>query len=131
MTRQEQLKDFVLKTLLPYKEDTSTCAMNKVGECVYLTKDGKKCAIGKWMKEGPWQQSNVDAWNLFDGYKSIDILKDEAVKMDLNVAQWEALQAYHDGLSFSNHPKYKSAMLERVNRIERLFNIKVPELTVN
>ena len=55
MKTKKQIKAFILKTLLPYKEDNKKCATDGTF-CVYLSKkNGNKCAVGLWMKKGEWQ----------------------------------------------------------------------------
>ena len=57
---KKKLKKFILDTLLPYKKDPSKCAILN-DKCVYIMRDGKttkKCALGKWMKKGPWQSEH-------------------------------------------------------------------------
>lgn len=40
-------REFILNTLLPYKEDPSTCAYDKeTKKCYYLTEDGKELVNG-------------------------------------------------------------------------------------
>ena len=46
-------KEFILKSLLPYKQNPELCGHNG-SVCVYLTEDNKKCVIGQYMKEGEW-----------------------------------------------------------------------------
>ena len=50
-------KEQILEILLPYKENVENCAVGSFGTCLYLTEDGKKCAVGKMLKEGAWQKA--------------------------------------------------------------------------
>lgn len=50
-------KEFIIESLLPYKENPSLCGYEN-GWCMYLTSDGRKCAIGQYMKKGKWQSFN-------------------------------------------------------------------------
>lgn len=47
-------KEFLIETLLYYSEDTGRRATNPNGEqaCLYLRRDGAKCAIGRHIIEG-------------------------------------------------------------------------------
>lgn len=67
-------KEFILNTLLPYKEDPTTCATNEKGGYEYLTKDGKKCATkgrnGNFEPMIPLEELDIKRIN-----KEIEILK--------------------------------------------------------
>lgn len=41
-------KEFALKTIAPYYSNPSTCGFNGIS-CLYLTEDGRKCAVGKYL----------------------------------------------------------------------------------
>ena len=127
-------RQFILKTLLPYKEDSSKCALSPDnGGCVYLTKDGKKCAVGVWMKDGAWQQSTkyfedlsyaIHAYGQY-GLSSVDdIFLPEAAEQNLSNDQWIALQEYHDAIALSGVPSANEAL----DTIEKLFGLSLPEL---
>ena len=121
-------KQFILDTLLPYKENPSLCAVNDKGKCVYLTKDGRKCAIGKHMKVGAWQKCVGDILDLTETYVLDDILKANAVKVGLANTDWYYMQQYHDKLATDKG-------VDNVNRALRNFEIhlgfKLPELYIN
>jgi hypothetical protein len=56
MNHTELLED----TAKFYSEDTSRRALNEHGDCCYLTKDGKKCAIGRHILEGEYNERYED-----------------------------------------------------------------------
>ncbi len=116
----EKTRQFILDTLLPYKENPELCAISSIGNCVYLTEDGKKCAVGKHMKEGEWQKSEEIFIDLIKLYPKELFLTEEALSYNLTNAIWLAMQEYHDSLSID----------DKVNsrRLEELTGLKFPEL---
>lgn len=90
-------KEFILETLLPYFKDPSTCALEGVN-CSYLTTDGNVCAVGKWMKPGPWQFYEGSYEELIEKYEPKDFFKEEAFGM-LTDDEWEKVQSVHDSLA--------------------------------
>ena len=105
----EQLKKFVLDTLLPYKNNPTICGWNKSeGLCEYLTAEGNKCAVGKHLKEKPeWQgyigniEGMVDSLDKRD-MQLDDVLKDEAKGIPIKV--WKSMQRWHDELASGGNP---------------------------
>ena len=89
-------KKFILDTLLPYKQDPTTCAKNGKGGCSYLTIDGRKCAVGKHLVDGEHQNSGLYAERLFTFYNPDDILTEEAKQQQIPIDVWEKMQSYHD-----------------------------------
>ena len=125
MKTKRQIKNFVLKTLLPYKEDPSTCGYDKEENvCQYLTKEGKKCALGKWMKKGPWQNSGYDAYEILNEYNQQEVLLKPALEMDFSREVWEEIQGYHDYIALGE----KTSALSALVGIEALLKIDLPEL---
>jgi hypothetical protein len=125
MKTKRQIKNFVLKTLLPYKEDPSTCGYDKgKNVCKYLTKEGKKCALGKWMKKGPWQDSGKDAYGVLDEYTQEEILLKPALEMNFSQDVWENIQDYHDKIAQG----LKRGALNALGGIEYILEIDLPEL---
>ena len=125
MKTKEEIKEFILKTLLPYKEDPSTCG-SEGGDCIYLTSDGRKCAFGKWMKEGVWQQPSDDnASGIIEEYGAETVLMKEAFEMNFAGRQWNYLQSYHDSIAGGESNHYINT---DVKTIERIFDIELPEL---
>ena len=117
-------KQFILETLLPYKQDPTTCAIDG-GKCEYLTEDGRKCAVGKHMKKGKWQTRFMDV-NSIDRVFGIEkVLKKSALKQGFTIEQWELIQRYHDKCaSYSDIV----VMNFRVEKLEESLNIDLTEL---
>jgi hypothetical protein len=124
-------KQFILDTLLPYKEDPTTCAtyVNERGvtRCSYLTDDGRKCAVGRWMKNGDWQNNRQPIYPMvvYGDYKLKDILMDEAVKIGLSVDEWVMIQKYHDAIAMGN-----SNINGVVENLEGITSLELSELTI-
>lgn len=93
-------RQFILDTLLPFKEDRSKCA-SVDGQCLYLTEDGRKCALGVHMKEGPWQhiQAGVASLTHEFGFSFEKMLTPEALEQGLTKVEWAVIQEYHDFLA--------------------------------
>lgn len=124
MKTQKQIKAFLLKTLLPYRKDHKNCAVaNK--SCKYITRDGKKCAVGVWMKKGDWQHEQKIVGELFNKYDPKDILLKPARDMDFSVNQWGYIQEYHDTIGFGHTTGQVNSV---VDDLEVSFGIKLPEL---
>jgi hypothetical protein len=125
MKTKRQIKNFVLKTLLPYKQDPSTCGYDKEEEaCLYLTKEGKKCAFGKWMKKGPWQHCGADAYSILRENTQQKVLLKPALEMDFWPEVWQNIQYYHDCIAKGE----KTDALKALDEIEHLLEIELPEL---
>jgi hypothetical protein len=95
-------KEFIIKSLLPYKENPHLCGYEN-GWCMYLTSDGKKCSIGQYMKKGKWQSLyNVRVDKLLTGNKVKKYMK--AIWCKQNVPNVVALymQKYHDCIANDN-----------------------------
>lgn len=119
-------KQFILNTLLPYKLDPSTCAY-EFGRCSYLTEDGKKCAVGKHLREGKHQQSHLPVKNLFRAY-GMSILNNDAREQNITSLGWYFIQSYHDHLVLNYSPH---SINNRVKKLENHFNMSLPELMFN
>lgn len=90
-------KQFILDTLLPYKENPKLCGYdNKDSRCMYLMEDGRKCAVGKHMKEGEWQREKVSYNILVQRYEPTKFFTDEALAQNLSDDEWQYIQHYHD-----------------------------------
>jgi hypothetical protein len=116
MKTQEQ---FIIDTLLPYKEDPETRAVNDGGLCEYLTSDGKKCAIGKHLKEGNWQSYVGSVKALNEEFTLSEILTDEAKEQNLSIRDWGNLQNYHDNFNV------ESAANQHLIRLEQNLDINL------
>lgn len=120
------LKQFILDTLLPYKEDPSTCAWNPVDKtCLYLTEDGRKCAVGKHLIDGVHQKFLGDVGQLDDEYDLDKILTPEAREQKLSIKIWQAMQGYHDQLANSQFKIGKEFYIEQ---LENLINQPLEDL---
>lgn len=96
-------KQFILDTLLPYKEDRSQCAIfiseNKSVICKYINEEGKKCAVGKHLIEGEHQKFQGTVEQLDNKYSLQKILTKEANNQDFSLIEWTLMQEYHDGIA--------------------------------
>lgn len=116
-------REFILKSLLPYKEDPSKCGYNPTSEtCVYLTPDGKKCAVGQYLKTGEWQQYIGSASDMLKTYGD-EILTDEAKDQQIPIGVWDSMQMYHDRLAIGS-----SMLFDALYRLEAITEYKFPEL---
>lgn len=120
----ESQRKFILDTLLPYKKDRKTCAMQD-NLCVYLTEDGRKCALGQHMKPGPWQKSESGVYGVFEKYGSEEVLTKKAFDQKLENIVWNKIQAYHDNLSSEHLMK---GLRRIVDDLEIHTGVKFPEL---
>ena len=116
-------KQFILDTLLPYKQDPTTCAID--GACKYLTEDGRKCAVGKHMKKGKWQTKVMGVVDMDREFGLDKVLKKSALKQGFTVEQWELIQRYHDKCANYSHIE---VMNFRVEKLEESLNITLTEL---
>lgn len=97
-------KEFIIETLLPYKQDLSNCAYDVLtAKCSYLSTDNKKCAIGKWMKEGEWQYFEGDVKELFIEYEMEEIMEQEFLQQDMSLELMILMQRYHDNLAMGRY----------------------------
>ena len=123
MATKKQTKAFILKTLLPYKEDRSRCAFDG-DKCSYLTSSGEKCALGMWLKKGEWQHEQLTGAALFEKYGK-DILLKPARRVCLDMEDWTLIQNYHDERAHYNRLWLLNVI---VGRLERSLGIDLPEL---
>ena len=122
--KEEKLRQFVLDTLLPYKEDPQTCGYEH-GSCCYLTDNGKMCALGKHMNPGPWQDSLNDAEMVLLEYGKEEVLTEEALSYNIDEEGWRLIQLYHDSIAVGHSRAIRGT---NVDLIETHFNLKFPEL---
>jgi hypothetical protein len=121
LTDTQNKRQFILDTLLPYKQDRNLCGYE--GEdCMYLTLDGRMCAVGKHMREGEWQYSSDTIKHLVNTYTMSTILTENAVQVGLTLDEWELLQNYHDNLARGHGVHWA------VSNLEKVTNLKFPEL---
>jgi hypothetical protein len=120
-------REFILNTLLPYKQDPTTCAIDGTN-CLYLTKDGKKCAVGKHLIDGEHQ--NIKSWVyvLNDKYDLNNILTKEAKKQEIPLKVWGIMQSYHDKIATEQSFHNFHIINDVVNKLEEETGFKFPEL---
>ena len=118
-------KKFILDTLLPYKQDPTTCAKNEKGGCSYLTTDGRKCAVGKHLVDGEYQNSGLYAERLFTFYNPDDILTEEAKQQQIPINVWAKMQEYHDYIA---RGETFLVINDKVKELEQLTGFEFPEL---
>jgi hypothetical protein len=116
-------KEFILDTLLPYKKDSSLCAIDN--GCVYLTPNGKKCAVGKHLIEGEHQKFVGDIYDLDAEYNLNNILTEEAQRQNISLQIWELMQQYHDFIALK---KSFIAINNTAKLLEKHTHIQFPEL---
>lgn len=92
MTKAEIITD----TVRYYEEDRSRVARTLRHACMYLTPEGRKCAVGRYMLEGPHQYFDGSCSALSDQYLLDEVLEEPVRGHEL--AFWDDLQFYHDGL---------------------------------
>jgi len=97
----EKQRQFILDTLLPYKEDKLKCAFED-GDCKYITLKNKMCAVGKHMNKGVWQQSRQNIESLSEKYELESMLNKEAIDMNFSIYLWRNIQKYHDAIAVGN-----------------------------
>lgn len=116
----EKTRQFILDTLLPYKKNPELCAKD-CGSCLYLTTDNRKCAVGKHMKKGEWQQFQEGFSNLISSYSKESFFTKRALSHNLTDDIWCTIQCYHDNLAEYGH-------VYGVGQLESLTGLKFPEL---
>lgn len=128
---QTKRQKFVLDTLLPYFKDPSTCATTEDGQCAYLTKDGRKCAVGKHMNPGPWQHKIEAAHSLIGNFRPEDVLTEEAYKQFLSPSSWEKIQNVHDTLAYAKDKSSDDVLKVAIARLEDNLKLNFNELREN
>lgn len=123
---KRQIKNFILKTLLPYKEDRNNCASDGTF-CEYLSSDGQKCAVGRWMKKGSWQDHIGDYRGLCKSYLPSEFFLKPALDMGFDEQEWIFMQNYHDLIALNYGKEWIN---KAVRKLENKFGIKLTELLV-
>lgn len=90
-------KEFALQAIAPYYKDPSICGYED-DRCVYLTNNGRKCVLGKYLKEPDKFRGRGSAISIFYAKTQEDILIPEAVGI-LSTDQWQSLQNIHDNVA--------------------------------
>jgi len=97
MSTNLKKQKFILKTLKPYFEDPFTVAIQD-GNCRYLTSDGRRCAVGRWIDERKYT-TEIEGNGITNCYEIIkESFIKEARKIDLSLDEWRAIQNVHDNL---------------------------------
>lgn len=132
----EDQRQFILKTLLPYKDDKKKCSTilidkidgsGKRAKCVYLRRHNnpskeKRCAVGQHMIPGPWQDNISDFEGLTKEYNPSEFFTKEAQDQNLDNYTWTMIQMYHDRLALD------SSIGDIVYNLEEHTGVKFPEL---
>ena len=121
-------KEFILKTLLPYKENPELCGFED-DNCKYLTNDNKTCAIGQYMLTGPWQHEVSTASTLFDKYKiqNITIMTEEWLEQNIPYDVANEMQQYHDSIAYIKRDN-ENYNIPNINRINNTNNVIISNL---
>ena len=119
-------RQFILDTLLPYRNDPSLCSIDKkTGYCLYLSEEGKTCAVGKHMKAGKWQKAIMGVEELVVNYSISDIFTVDAEEQNLTIFEWYYIQNYHDSIATGASIIQLNELLAR---FEKETNLLFPEL---
>ncbi len=123
-------KEFILNTLVPYKQDKTLCA-NVDNACYYLTDDNRKCAVGKHLIDGEHQTLMGDVYALNDKYGLNNILTIEAKEQEIPIDVWKQIQLYHDSIFNDMSKYYNLNKIEGViTSLEELTGFRFDELRV-
>lgn len=124
-TKEEYLA-LLEDTVKYYSEDTSRRAMGKI-DCEYLTEDGRKCAVGRFLVEDFGYKSFntcTSVTDLYATYGSTDeFLIPEYRGYDIDF--WVKLQQLHDTEPFWNDEGLTDEGNASVERIKELINTNV------
>ncbi len=120
-------REFILNTLLPYKENPATCAFGDNG-CCYLTSDGRRCAVGKHMIEGEHQKIGTAISDTISFPDINAVLNADAVAQEIPVETWRQIQWYHDSIALSDTTE---SINRCVNKLEKMTGFQFPELKFN
>lgn len=124
MTKQE----FIIETLEPYFLDKNICA-NEREWCVYLTQDGRMCAVGKHLDTRCSEYSAISICqqsisSLATKYGLSNILKKSSQDI-LSVDEWTLIQSIHDRLS---EDMKDMTMIDAIVRLEVLSETNLGKL---
>ena len=126
---KEEIQQFIIDTLLPYKEDKSNCGIDDGGTCLYLTEDGKMCAVGKHLKPNEDAQDfDGDVFDLDAKYNLSEILTDEANEYGFTMIVWKKMQIYHDNIATG---RSTSKVNEPLEELEEKLNIDLSILKLD
>jgi hypothetical protein len=89
-------KGFIIKSLLKYKLNKEECAIDSSRCCVYLSDDGKMCALGQYMKKGDWQNHFDIITNVFKKFGEKKIMHKKWLNQKIPLPIAKLMQSYHD-----------------------------------
>lgn len=121
-------RQFILDTLLPYKNDPSTCGYDEEdGGCLYKTKLGQKCAVGKHIVEKTFDYKEYNGSSVDDLFYDFgdSFLTEEARKQELSVDIWTKMQNYHDNIALRKSSK---TINNRLDLLEKATGLTFDEL---
>lgn len=110
--------EIIEETVAFYSKDPSKRAINPANSpdptCVYLTKDGRKCAVGRYMLHPEMYEGSIRHLVDYKGFKQENLVE-EVQGHDWSF--WEELQLLHDSV-YNWHSLGMSAIGEkRVNHL--------------
>lgn len=113
MRTKEELKQFILDTLLPYKEDPSLCAYYDTA-CMYEAPNGNRCALGKHIVSTDPEVLEFKGGSemLFACYKPEKILSKQALSFNIDIRGWEVIQHYHDTIGEDGYTKRLNSLVD-------------------
>ena len=99
-------------------------AITVKGDCVYETTDGKKCAVGRVLKEGfiPYRNNNYSIGMLFEDNKNDEKLFLKEQYYGHNLEFWSSLQNFHDVESNWNENGISIAGMIRKDNLINLYD---------
>lgn len=109
-----------------YYSDASKCAVNKEGHCLYLAKNGNKCAVGRALNTNHPQYKKTSkifspVTSLTEKLKGVETL-DELLfprYRGYTLTFWNKLQAYHDALALEQPVvKHRRAIKEYIRKLK-------------
>lgn len=96
-------EEIITDTVNYYEADPSRRAVDEESSCAYLAEDGRKCAVGRYLLDGPWQHSAANALGLVRDYDTNCLVPEvRHIPVDL----WQQLQTYHDRWQSVESRKY-------------------------
>jgi len=106
-------------------------ALNALGSCKYLTEDGKKCAVGRYLKKG------MEEDLLVCGKSATCLMRDEEFKKVipswmklLPVSFLQSIQILHDGENYWTDTGLSKEGIHKVKSICIDYDIDFESLTI-
>ena len=123
-------EQFVTETLIGYVQDPTTCSISENGRCQYQTKDGRKCAFGKYLKEYEEEYEDQSADNLLFQYSASKLLTPEAAEQNLSSKEWMTIQFFHDRVAKHGSNLNIIWVKEAFDNLKSVFECEFKELEV-